>query len=950
MPVRKLLTVLFFTLLWLRCGAMEPAAPDFSEGFALIDALEIPQISPEATWTKIPDQTVYFDYHIRDYLANLKGNGWSLPSGHDEPTILRGLGSLDNTEIPQNSHFKAKKVDLRADVEKLIESIQQARKEDSPEYFLKGYGNFSSEEAGPFFIFAVQLHQHGDAELANQLVNALFLAAPNREVVLDSGINLIADQAYSKLIEQFYQSQDWKALHQGLMELVQKFPRGWQARNAVGLLLEPSKARAESQPPRPLTLDGISLDPEAVQSIDWMLKAPSSNDFEIPEELAEQLSQLPASARQQYLSQMSNAGNRILTDDLRNWLLADKKTFDESKSIAVPTLRLGMKAIPVLIALAEDDYLTYFPNSPANSFSMSFDSDLGPVENMQQQLAHLNHPLRRSDIATQLLDAMLPASDDYVREMDASQTKSAALDFWQQHQNDSRDQLAYAYLTSSSKEQKIAAASIIATSSDESLHQKFEAQILNSVSPVKEIETVATYIRKRKTPTTEFFKVYRSAVIAQYQQIEPSEDYELGMDRKMAMEIMKQMGAKAEGLSIQGRARELARENLENPEISIRAFYNSIKEEPLAKQFLAMLAGAKAATEPRTRSYFLAYCINYHSRSLNDEFAPEKNPRKLSSSEKKVWQALLADKNDIPAEMNRYTDDSDTVGQLAAIALETSLEGMFMDFQRASLVLHKSAGELAYERASARLKGKPIPPLPDASRVDASRLEEMVHHAGSLPTNEVHPYLTNLSPDELMAWIDWLEDPQTPAFPQSLQKLRLQIIKRSKGYLSYPDQPGVGNIGVGFEITPQALESWMEEIARNLPDHSRTYINLTSTAIGPGLEILAFRSNLEPAEESETESERPSLSRLFYSSFDALVGEEAPADSTGVIYLELYTADQNFDFPIQIVDGKARYSEFKAPLSDALEAAASSSESFDLDVQILSRADAEAIRAAEDDN
>ena len=331
-----------FRVLWLTalhlllatvCGAADDASPtDFSPGFGKLQSLGLPALPKGTKWSTLP--------------ADLK-------------KILKEVGKKSND---RDDPFDE-------------DSYSNQRK---------------AQQFGPLLIFAAQMHQAGNDAQANELAAALFISYPNREAILDSAVNRIADSHYQTAADTFFRTLEWKSYLQSVLSLVERFPRGWQNQSAAAILASALAQREKTGHPSIPQLKDIPLDPFG-RSSDWLLMKPAE--------------------------------------------------LDAAKDAAAATRRLGIAALPVLAALADDSWLTSLPN-PNASRGDYLSSDAGLTERALHAYAGLNRPASRGELATILLQTSLPDPENDLRSAEPLVLRDLALEFWQKHRDDTPEAIA----------------------------------------------------------------------------------------------------------------------------------------------------------------------------------------------------------------------------------------------------------------------------------------------------------------------------------------------------------------------------------------------------------------------------------------------------------------------------------------------------------------------------
>jgi len=122
-------------------------------------------------------------------------------------------------------------------------------------------------------LFLAQLQHQGRADFVREALPRVLAIASSREKALDGAVTLLADEQIAGLGRDWNRNGDAKAYAAGIEALAARFPRGWEHRDAAGLLL----ARLREQTPAPL-----AGDPDARQAADFLLKLKPAQFGELP--------------------------------------------------------------------------------------------------------------------------------------------------------------------------------------------------------------------------------------------------------------------------------------------------------------------------------------------------------------------------------------------------------------------------------------------------------------------------------------------------------------------------------------------------------------------------------------------------------------------------------------------------------------------------------------------
>ena len=247
---------------------------------------------------------------------------------------------------------------------------------------------------------------------------------------------------------------------------------------------------------------------------------------------------------------------------------------------------------------------------------------------------------------------------------------------------------------------------------------------------------------------------------------------------------------------------------------------------------------------------------------------------------------------------------------------------------------------LLHERVTARLDGTPLPELPDASKVSADQLKEIIGIAGSKKPSEVHPFLKTLTNHERAAWIDWLAEPEGTDPPKSIVQLRSTIVSSSKTGKA-ASSPTV-HFPQGTELSPSTLKAFVDKVAAKPADYSRLNVFILPANLGPGLQSIEMRH------ENITDKKNTDQ---FYQHFETITSsfesDSMPEDIEAVISAQFY-ATESQSAMWWVKGGKAEPSDDITPLMEAIGKGRTGPYS-QFTVAILTRADAEAFLKSQEE-
>lgn len=747
-----------------------------------------------------------------------------------------GIGGLRIFEMKSNKEIEAQ--DLEADVAKLVEKLEKEAKKSEQERMRSYYGNSPNVS---FLLFAAQLHQAGHSDLAEKLVTAVFATFSSRAIALDQAVTKIADNAHGEVVQQFFESGDFAAYQQALEELAVRFPRGWATLGGIRILLPQVKKQAAGATPPDPSLPGVELNPETLKLVKEWTKPP---EIDPPEETNDEERIALIEEQMRYGSYGRYYGGGF---SQQMWLLNSEQYGSESAQSKLAALK--MEAFPVLIALANDPYLTFQSKS-----SGYYSSNVGSSTLADQIYGSMSRPATRGELATQMLRMTLPDPDGELYQADQDEIKALAFDFWKEHKDDGPEGLAESFFKNGNDGQVRVAAGILAKSKSPESWKLFEDHVLQSEPVLEHFMSVRDYLKVRKEQAKPFLEKY--AKLAREQSDGLDEDdiggsHSYQIKREGGLEkILKQMASLADGESPKEMAIRIATEDPESARESLKGLIQSMSDEEPKVQRIALLSGAYKAKNEDVRAAFLKGIMTNDRglpyRSVDDEPAPD---RVLSDTETKIWQRFMSDDRPVSSEgRHGYRQRPTGVSEIAASSLEHSVNPMrYYDLAR-NIALYGEPHQVIPNRAKARLKGESLPPIADAEKVTEERLKEIVSAAGELAQGELYDYVFSLSLDERAAWRDWTLTASDIPYPENVKKAFFEIRANPMSTGSDPIFPILEGEVIDKDFIPRSVGL----IARNVDVLSRNQVSILRSSLGPWVSLSSWQFLISTDEEEDS--------------------------------------------------------------------------------------------------
>jgi hypothetical protein len=497
---------------------------DFSAGFRQLAALGIPDlkgarwvdgISPLGTGVEQGSgRASFFSYEFTVMLGKASEHGWllkdngrlyvlqigrtqqisarsvQLTSSRQSIKLLKSHNSIKNS-ISEKDFSDA---ELEADVDSLIVSLEKEAEDFKRRE--KEYQKLLGDDDSPYsiharqrrnngmvLIFAAQIYQHGDAALANKLATALFKFFPEREKILASAVNAMAEEQYVKMTRTFFARGDWSDYEKELDAILKRFPRGWNDKGAVAILHDLVVKRNKSGVAKITAPDGQTLDPNAVAQLESMC-APGKT----PKETG-----------------LSGSGYRMANQGETLWIIAPPK-HDVGAVEIVALRKLGMKAIPALLAVINDDSLTRLLN---NTNSFSYSARLGAKgDRDKEQFISLYRPLTRGEVAESLLREIIPNKSLKLYRANRDAIAEQASAFYEDYAGKTSLELAQLYMRDGDRDQQNRALNYFLRDETPEGREVFETYILQGPKPRMYLDSVKKYAVRRGDLAKDFCRKY----------------------------------------------------------------------------------------------------------------------------------------------------------------------------------------------------------------------------------------------------------------------------------------------------------------------------------------------------------------------------------------------------------------------------------------------------------
>ena len=697
--------------------------PDFSRGFAMFHKLGVPDVS-KAEYIKIDDGNYYQQ-------SNMTGNAWLVKDKGDKgiivfkdnvkvefpnPVTIRKQRFEDLKKLKKKFKGKKKKLaeaqkaldikygkiksvtykkaDLKKDIVAFNKLLNKVASQNERDMFNM---NVAHGGIGQLFIFAINLYDKGYKREANKAASILFKKFGRKKIIV-SAVNQLADDFYAGIYRDFSKTKDWKSYSSKLDALIKKMPAAWTKKPALKILVLRIKERIAGKVPE-INPKGLSpKDLEIAKKLVNVKTFSRTNLWLLP----------PSKAEKMY----------------RDASVEKEKVFDE-------IFAKGVKSIPLLAALAKDNYLTDI-TMQYSSYNHRYSLPGNDIVDPEKAYKRLQmRPMSRGDIARALLSSILLEQERSFGEDDEDDTASRALELYKKLKDKTTEEIAEYYLKHGTPYgQKRAAVNYLVETKNPKYIAVVEKYYIDNASLNSRYE-VTQYLENRGPEAKEFVKKYLKA-LKESLKGRLKEEGRYSESEKQLLEAKKRLDKQYEEI-VKAFKKYLSSETAEQLLMKIAAKkkwessnYDALrfkcKNISLNKLVPMFLKAAIAAKSIEVKSSLLGIVRAFQRPRYNAENVKVFTDFKGT---KALWLELINDKSIFPNTVDY------TIGQYTLYIIE-QISRKKMDYKREGKLRLLSAeryNAILRKRALGRLDGKSeseLAPLPDASKVSKSEYKKVV--------------------------------------------------------------------------------------------------------------------------------------------------------------------------------------------------------------------------------
>lgn len=636
----------------------QPAQQDFGKGFAMLFKMGLPRLEgakpatvniysgPASTyeyginirddrnisWLKTPDKNTepalciiggVFECKLYDQAALMKIQAEKAKKSSNKKLSRRQMYSI---MMPEQNCFSGQWKATTSD--KVADDIKKTLQDKNNQYIFQS----DKSKYGLLLLQAAQLYESGAKSEANEIAGLLFKAGGNKEV-LQSALSVLAEAKYLRAYCDFQESKDWGKFSADLEKIIVKFKNNWDNVRYVKAIQVAAAARAKNQEP-----------PELKTSIPL------------------------TAADRDLVAQLS----RMTQDDYNGswqerdcWLFPDNDNKDnaeddkEQKSVnALDKVKAGgIKSIPLLIAMLDDEWLLPFRDSGyfrrisggEESSDEEQAAETKPEVSLSETADRFEMPLTRAKLAAKLLTPLIiPENKEQeyaIFGKKGDELKAMCLAWYESIKKLDAKELQKKYLADGTESQKAAIVASMVARVDDATAPMIEKALLESDRNMMNQNLLARYCEIRKEKAKPFIEKLRTKCYQQLdEQFNKQNSYE-GISKENAKKALDQFFDQLDQTKPSASLEDVVKELLtitDEKELNFVAqkFLRAAKGQPSEKIYQSCLDAAVLAKDPKQKLFLL------YMTQIADE---NKQQSKLDITKFKVQlEKLLDDKSELP--------------------------------------------------------------------------------------------------------------------------------------------------------------------------------------------------------------------------------------------------------------------------------------------------------------
>jgi len=771
------------------------------------------------------------DYYGRDNRVSREGNAWVLPGEKEGvSTILhKYYKQIKVSKKPKRNGLmraligKAKPtkgagalgdwstVDVAKDTDKIIASLETMAKGDRVfDSDRWGYDGSASQLASNVLVIACHMYRAGHTKDGNRLAQKILTLSPVPTMVIDGIISDLAEQQYKVLVEDFFITKDWKAYHEGLVALTERFPRGWKGRLGAQVLLPMIERRTKGEKATVTHFKNVNLKPEAVKILDELLTR--------TEPIGVNPTPFWLIVKPGKKSDSSYSGD----EPAEEWL----------KKLCA----MGMDGFVALAAVAADETLiaTSIKGSDSSAYSRMYmlRSMMGSSNSIDVQAlaaySSMQRPCTRGEIARKILISTMPDAENELESKSPEELRDTAYQWWLEHLNDSKSKLARHIMETGEDDEQAIAVQVLISSGKDSDAKLVEEFIMSAESLSVSLTMLEPYLKARRGKAKAFFDTYSKAII----------DQASGGDQSSLPWSIRESGGiekflKRLSVYVEDVSPEKILSDMKTGKVSIKdglaMMGAAVGEEGMFKQLPALveIAGNGKNLIEQTEILQQLIVVVYKDYNQIEEGKKEAYLKSLATSLEKSkadWKKLLA-RTETPTD-EKELEVLRTMPSLAVFAA-WSMEAIYYPQQAQSLqqinqVLgQQKMSEFILNRANQLVDGSATAEFPNPEKVKEIRRKEIREALTTLTSIEVMAFYNKLTLEEKLAWTEILTgyEKELPAGVEGLRKLIAKVNWEQVGKLDAAYKKKINDLVVNKELNKELIENFLTAMANEVDQH-----------------------------------------------------------------------------------------------------------------------------------
>ena len=656
--------------------------------------------------------------------------------------------------------------------------------------------------AGGSLLFLAQLQRQGHGDFVREAVPQVLAIAVSPEKAIDGAVTLLADAQLANLSRDWNGNGNVAAYAAGIDALAAKFPRGWEHRDAAGLLATRLREQKHA---------ALAADPDAKQAAEFLLKLKPAQFGELP--LGRNWFISSGGGR---ASGGTTMEDRIAMHEAEIQMPGDDdgppgKPMKHGSAVGVFFAKKREAALALAKLLDDRRFVRFDHRTGRDDTYYSSGERKSREVIIREQYSKLSRPYEIGELAWDILRPLLPDETRNEAQQKPATRAALALAWVKSAAAKSDEELAWNYLRGANGTYdnvfRNGLRFLVDQGGPETLVQLrevfFDPGVWNGSSLGELIPHVERYV-KRAPADAAFADKLRAAVNAGLDAAD-AENHTQFSGSGMA-EMKKQMAAQRAAQMKQldrifkppqplaGQLAEIVAMEETEALAALSAIGEMLAKKPLSEVEPPLFQAAAKAKSAPIKQQMIQIVMDAGMNGASgraDAKGVAMPPLPGDAQTREAILTLLRDEKPAQNAWNNTVDS--TIADLTATILlwihsEEAAQEQWQSF--VTSVPHL-ATKWMRTHAIALASGKPLPPLPNAANIPADKAAALVRELGALAAKDVPAALEKRSPDEQLAIVAQLA--KTPEWPASLAEAQFTvrtISGKSAGELRVGDWKG----------------------------------------------------------------------------------------------------------------------------------------------------------------